>query len=210
MNQPTHRFSYEDGARLLISELALPELTPAQALRIVPFMKLTLARAGSVLYRAGGPGSQFLVMLLEGDAVVEGQILGSSEWIVLRTLVPGCLFGEMGAIDAMTRGVVVRATTDTCLATLDDETLAQIVAGQPPLACSLLQAMLAHVTRRLRAANNKVETLNEINQALRAEWNAETKFDEATRARLTVLMKLERQLSHPGSNDSRPSLHKRA
>lgn len=208
--EPTHRFSYEDGARLLISELALPELTPAEALRIVPFMKLTLARAGSVLFRAGGPGSQFLVMLLDGDAVVEGQLAGSSDWIVLRTLVPGCLFGELGAIDTMTRGVIVRATTDTCLATLDDETLAQLVAGQPPLACSLLKAALAHVARRLRAASNKIETLNEINQALRAEWQAESKADEATRARLKVLMKLERQLSDRGSNDSQPPIPKQA
>jgi CRP-like cAMP-binding protein len=209
-HQATHRFSYEDGARLLVSELALPELAPADALRIVPFMNLTLARAGSVLFRAGGPGSQFIVMLLDGDAVVEGQLAGASEWIVLRTLLPGSLFGEMGAPDTMTRGVLVRATTDTCLATLDDETLAQLVAGQPQLACSLIKAVLGHVTRRLRAANNKIGTLNEINQALRAEWHAETKFDEATRARLTVLMTLERRLSTRGSNDSRPAVSKQA
>jgi CRP-like cAMP-binding protein len=208
--EPTHRFTYEDGARLLISELALPELTAAEALRIVPFMKLTLARAGSVLFRAGGPGGQFLVMLLDGDAVVEGQQAGSGESIVLRSLLAGSLFGEMGALDSMTRGVIVRATTDTCLATLDEKALGQITQGDPALGSSLLRALLAHVTRRLRAANNKIETLNEINQALRAEWRAETRFDEATRARLTVLMKLERQLSSRGSNDSRPPIPKRA
>ena len=59
-----HRYSFEDGARLLTSSLALPDLTPAQALRVVPFMKLTLAPRGAVLFRAGGPGSQFMVMLL--------------------------------------------------------------------------------------------------------------------------------------------------
>jgi CRP-like cAMP-binding protein len=209
MNHESHRFSYEDGARLLVSELALPDLTAAQALRVVPFMKLTLARAGSVLFRAGGPGSQFVVMLLDGDAVVEGQLAASSEWIVLRSLLPGSLFGEMGAADTMTRGIVVRATSDACLATLDDDAIAQLTRDHPVLGCSLLRALLAHVARRLRAASNKIETLNEINQALRAEWHAEAKFDQAARARLSVLMKLERQLATSG-NDSRPVIPKQA
>jgi CRP-like cAMP-binding protein len=187
------RYSYEDGARLLVSDLALPELTTEEALRVVPFMRLTLARKDSVLFRAGGPGSQFMVMLLEGDAIVEGRTIGGSEWMVLRTLVAGSLFGEMGAMDSMARSVLVRATSETCLATLDDEALARIASTDPALGCTLLRAILAHVTRRLRTANNKIETLNEINQALRAEWSAEMKFDEATRTRLSVLMKLERQ-----------------
>jgi CRP-like cAMP-binding protein len=187
------RYSYEDGARLLVSDLALPELTTEEALRVVPFMRLTLARKDSVLFRAGGPGSQFMVMLLEGDAVVEGRTIRGSEWMVLRTLVAGSLFGELGAMDSMARSVLVRATSETCLATLDDEALARITSTDPALGCTLLRAILAHVTRRLRTANNKIETLNEINQALRAEWSAEMKFDEATRTRLSVLMKLERQ-----------------
>jgi len=205
------RFSYEDGARLLVSDLALPELAPADALRIVPFMNLTLARAGSVLFRAGGPGRQYVVMLLDGDAVVEGQRLtGSDEWVVLRSLAPGSLFGEMGAMDSMARSLVVRATSETCLATLDDAAMARIIEGHPVLGCRLLQAILAHLTRRLRSANHKVEALNEINQTLRAEWHAETKFDQATRARLSVLMKLERQLSPGRLADRLPSVRKQA
>lgn len=204
------RFSYEDGARLLVTDLALPDLAPADALRIVPFMNLTLARAGSVLFRAGGPGTHYLVMLLDGEAVVEGQLTGSSEWIVLRSLVPGCLFGEMGAMDSMARKVVVRATAESVLATLDDAAMAQIIEGQPVLGCRLLQAILNHLTRRLRSANHKIEALNEINQALRAEWHAETRSDQAARARLSVLMKLERQLSDGSIGDSLPTVRQQA
>lgn len=204
------RFSYEDGARLLVSDLALPDLAPADALRIVPFMALTLARAGSILFRAGGPGTHYLVMLLDGDAVVEGQLTGSNEWIVLRTLVPGCLFGEMGAMDSMARTVLVRATSDTVLATLDDAAMARIIEVHPVLGCRLLQAILNHLTRRLRSANHKIEALNEINQTLRAEWNAESKFDQATHARLSVLMKLERRLSDGAAGDSLPTVRRQA
>ena len=207
---PMRRYSYEDGARLLVSDLALPDLSPADAMQVVPFMKLTLARRDSVLFRAGGPGSQFMVMLLDGDAVVEGRLTGASDWIVLRTLVPGSVFGEMGAMDSMARSVVVRATSETCLATLDDAALAEITQTDPVLGCKLLRALLGHVTRRLRSANNKIETLNEINQALRAEWHAEVKSDQATRARLSVLMKLERQAQLGRTSQVDPEERKQA
>ncbi len=187
------RYSYEDGARLLVSPLALPELTLAQALAIVPYMKLTIARRGAILFRAGGPGSHFLVMLLEGDAVVEGQLTGATDPIVLRTLVAGSMFGELGAQDSAGRSVLVRATSETCLATLQYEALDQLTAADPQLGCALLRAILAHTIRRLRTANTRIETLNEINHALQEEWTAEVKTDSATIARLSVLMKLERE-----------------
>lgn len=197
-----HRYTYHDGARLLISQLALPDLTQAQALRIVPYMKLTLARRGSVLFRAGGPGSHFMVMLLDGDAVVEGRLTGASDAIVLRSLVPGSLFGELGALDTIARSVTVRATSDTCLATLDYPALTHVTDTDPVLGCALLRAILAHVTRRLRHANTKIETLNEINQTLRDEWTAEMKNDRATIARLNVLMKLERKIGMLPASDA--------
>lgn len=205
------RYSFEDGARLLLSPLALPELSFDQALEIVPYMKLTLAHRGAVLFRAGGPGSHFLVMLLDGDAVVEGQLTGASAPIVLRTLVAGSMFGELGAQDSAGRSVVVRATSDTCLATLDYEALDELTQNDPALGCAFLRAVLAHTIRRLRTANTRIETLNEINHALQEEWTAEVKSDNATIARLNVLMKLERQAGLRGRfGDKSPDLLKRA
>lgn len=198
------QFSYTDAAKLLISDLALPELTPAQALRLAPFMKLAQAPRDAVLFRAGGPGDQFLVMLMEGDAVVEGQLTGGNQWMTLRSLVPGSLFGELGAMDSMGRSVVVRATSDVFLATLDDSALQQITERDANLTFALLRAMLAHVTRRLRAANNKIDTLHNINQALRDEWAAQVQSDQVTGARLKVLMKLEKDGVRRAGGDTPP------
>lgn len=203
---PTHT------AKLLISDVALPELSPAQALRLVPFMRQTQAPTDAVLFRAGGPGDQFLIMLVAGDALVEGQLSGSARWMTIRSLVPGSLFGELGAMDSMGRSVVVRATTDVHLATLDDHALQQITERDPNLTFALLRAMLGHVTRRLRAANNKIETLHSINQALRDEWAAQTQSDQVTGARLKVLLKLERDssLSRAGNSSMIHDLRKEA
>lgn len=198
------QFSYAEAARLLISDVALPELTPAQALRLVPYMKLTVARRESVLFRPGGPGNDFMVMLLEGDAVIEGELTGVGGWIVLRTLVPGSLFGELGALDSMARAVAVRATSEVCLAILDDAALERITQDDPTLAFALLRAMLGYVTRLLRTAHHKNQMLQEINLAQRDEWAAEAKSDQATSARLSVLMKLERRAAMPaGPGDPR-------
>jgi CRP-like cAMP-binding protein len=89
--------------------------------------------------------------------------------------------------------VIVRATSDTCLATLDYPALEALTAADPKLGCVLLRAILAHTIRRLRNANTRIETLNEINRALQEEWTAEVKSDKANSAKLGVLMKLERQ-----------------
>ncbi len=186
-------FSFDDGADLLTSPLALPDLSRQQALETVPFMKLTMARRDALLFRAGHPGSPFLVLVLEGDAVVEGRLTAASEPIVLRTLTPGSLFGEMGAPDSLSRLITVRATSEVCLGTLHYAELSQLTGANPVLGCALLRATLAHVTRRLRSADTWIETLNQINRSLQEEWSAELKSDRATVARLNVLMKLERK-----------------
>jgi len=125
--------------------------------------------------------------------VVEGQLTGASAPIVLRTLVAGSMFGEMGAQDSANRSMVVRATSDTYLATLEYDALEQLIGDDPTLGCALLRAILANTIRRLRTANTRIETLNEINNTLREEWSAEVKSDRETIARLNVLMKLEGQ-----------------
>lgn len=186
-------FSFLDGANLLVSELALPDLSQADALKVVRSMKLTEARRDTLLFRAGRPGSPFLVLVLDGDAVVEGRLTAASEPIVLRTLAPGSLFGEMGASDNMSRLITVRATSPVCLATLHYPALSRITRTDPILGCALLRATLAHVTRRLRCADTWIETLNQINRSLHEEWSAELKSDRATIARLNVLMRMERK-----------------
>jgi len=65
-----------------------------------------------VLFRAGGPSHQFLVLLLDGDAVVEGELVGGRETVVLRTLAPGCLFGELGTLgmSSATQAILKRSS----------------------------------------------------------------------------------------------------
>jgi CRP/FNR family transcriptional regulator, cyclic AMP receptor protein len=193
LEETVQAFTLEDGADLLLSPLALPDLTPAQAMEVVGFMKLTLARADSLLFRAGSPGSPFMVLVLHGDALVEGRLAANSDPVVLRTLTSGSLYGEMGASDSLSRLITIRSMSDIYLATLDYAELQQLTARNPQLGCALLRATLAHVVRRLRSADTWIETLNQINKSIREEWSAEIKSDHATIARLQMLMRVERK-----------------
>jgi CRP-like cAMP-binding protein len=186
-------FFLEDAAELLRTPLALPDLTSPQALKVVEAMKLTFARNEAVLFRAGNPGSPFMVLVLEGDAVVEGRLSAASETIVLRTLTGGSLYGEMGASDTLTRLIEIRAMSDMFLATLDYADLQRLQAADPLLGCALLRATLAHVVRRLRAADTWIETLNQINRSLQEEWNSQLKSDRTLMARVNLLMNIERK-----------------
>lgn len=186
-------FFLEDAAELLRSPLALPELSEGQAMRVVEQMKLTFAHNESVLFRAGNPGSPFMVLVLEGDAVVEGRLSAASEPIILRSLTGGSLYGEMGAPDTAARFIEIRAMSDIYLATLDYESLRRITAADPALGCDLLRASLAHVVRRLRTADTWIETLNQINRSLQEEWNSQLKSDRTLMARLNILMNIERK-----------------
>jgi len=186
-------FTLGDGAERLTSPLALPDLTRAEALKVVRYMRLIQAPRDSVLFRAGHPDSPFMVMVMEGDALVEGRLAAATEPIVLRTLNAGCLFGEMGANDSPTRLITVRASSPVCVAIMTYADLQRLKGDNPVLGCALLQAGMAHVTRRLRSADTWIETLNQINRTLQEQWKAETRYDRAIVARLNVLMKLERQ-----------------
>jgi CRP-like cAMP-binding protein len=193
MEETVQAFSLEDGADLLLSPLALPDLGADQAMEVVSYMKLTLAHTDSLLFRAGSPGSPFMVLVLHGDALVEGRLAANTDPVVLRTLTSGSLYGEMGASDSLSRLITIRAMSDIYLATLGYEELQQLTARNPVLGCALLRATLAHVVRRLRTADTWIETLNQINKSIREEWSAEIKSDHATIARLQMLMRVERK-----------------
>ena len=186
-------FSFDDGADLLTSPLALPDLSRPDALQVVHHMKLTLAKRNSVLFRAGGPRSPFMVMVMEGDAVVEGRLDLGQRTDRAAHADRGQPLRRDGRVRLDDAAHPVRGTSEVCLATLHYSALSRLTEADPVLGCALLRAALAHVTRRLRSADTWIETLNQINRSLQEEWSAEIKSDRATIARLNVLMKLERK-----------------
>lgn len=160
------RWSLEDVANLLTSKTALTELTMDQALYTVQFLTPRRVKAGHVLIREGSTNGDFMLLLLQGEAIVENEVTNASDSIVLTVLGAGSLVGELGVLDGQPRSASVTAVTDMDLAVMDRTALSRLLAERPDVGCSLLAAILTRVSERLRLTTQRLRTLTAINHSL--------------------------------------------
>lgn len=173
-----HRhWSRKDVAELLCSRNALTELTLDQALQIVQRLAPQRVKSGTVLIREGVTATSYMALILQGEAVVENDVRGSSESMVVTVLGTGHLFGELGVLDGKPRSATITAVTDMDIAVLDRTAVHSLIEQSPAVACSLMAAMMTRMSERLRATNAKVKTLTAINRSL---------LEELAQARQTV------------------------
>ena len=111
-------------------------------------------------------------MVLQGDAVIENDVRGANESMVLSMLTTGGLFGEIGVLDGKPRSATVTAVTDMDIAVLDRPALSRLIETVPNVACALMGAMMSLMAERLRATNAKVKALTAINRTLQEEMDA--------------------------------------
>lgn len=164
----TREWSREDVAQLLISRNALTELTIEEALEVVRLLAPLHVAAETILIEEGVTSTGYMALVLEGEAVVLNAIDGTDESVVLSTLGPGALFGELGILDGKPRSATITAVTDMDVAVLDDVGLARLIDSMPGVACSLLSAIIVRVGERLRATNIRVQELMAQNKKLAA------------------------------------------
>lgn len=158
-----------DVAELLTGKTALTELTFEHALQVVRLLTPQRVKAGTTLIQEGVTTTGYMALVLQGDAIVENEIRGSQESMVLTVLGTGSLFGEMGVLDGKPRSATVTAITDMDIAVLDRPALSRLIETLPVVACSLMAAIMARVVERLRATNSKVKALTAINRSLHEE-----------------------------------------
>jgi len=160
------RWSLEDVANLLTSKTALTELTMDQALYTVQYLTPRRVKAGHVLIREGTTNADFMLLVLQGEAIVENELTNAKDSIVLTVLGPGALVGEQGVLDGQPRSASVTAVTDMDLAVLDRAALSRLLTNRPDIGCSLLAAILTRVSERLRLTTQRLRTLTAINNSL--------------------------------------------
>jgi CRP-like cAMP-binding protein len=163
----TREWSARDVAQLLISQNALTELTLEEALEVVHLLAPLHVAAETVLIEEGVSSTGYMALVLEGEAVVMNAIDGSDESVVLSTLGPGAVFGELGILDGKPRSATITAVTDMDIAVLDRVGLARLIDSLPGVACSLFSAIIVRVGERLRATNARVQELVVENKKLK-------------------------------------------
>ena len=100
--------------------------------------------AGTKVFTAGEPGDcMFAVQDGEVDLVVAG--------VVVETVTPGGVFGEMALIEREPRSATAIARSDVRLAVIDEKRFAFLTQNTPGFALNVLRL----ISRRLRAMDER-------------------------------------------------------
>ncbi len=165
------RFSRQDVAAMLTGSTALAELTLDAAYVIVGYMDAKRIKPTGIIIQEGFTNTTFMAVLLQGEAVVENELNRKTDSMVISTLGPGALMGEMGLIDGQPRSATIRAVSEVDMAVLEREALARMIKEQPNVACLLLARMLADVSQRLRTTNKKMLSMHRVNRTMQSEMD---------------------------------------
>lgn len=181
----------ELAARMLVTPTALDDLTIADAMKVVGYMRPKVLRAGTVFIREGETQrNDYLLLVLEGDITVESELTGHNESMVVNVIGPGHILGEMGLLDGAPRSATCTATTDVVVALLSRTALMRLMRDEPRVGSRLLLALSTRMAQRLRETTRKLRTFAQMNKAMHEE--------------LQVVMNNRTGLTTDTSTDRRP------
>ncbi len=171
--KPFKDANQEKAAQLLVTPTALADLSRAEARAVVGFMVLKRVKAGTAMIREGeATHTDFMMLVVEGEVMVENEVTPISDSIVTAIIGPGHLVGEMGVLDAEPRSATCTANMDLVVAVLSRAALLKLIKANPPVAAKLMLAISKRLSDRLREANRKIRTLGGVTRALQQELNA--------------------------------------
>ncbi len=135
----------------LIDSPLAEDLGPADLRTLARAMSLENFPQDSFLYREEGPGD-CLDYILKGRVAIKKQTEGAGE-LLLATLGPGRLIGELEILDASPRAASVIALETTRVLRLERAAFLQLTEIAPKVTNGLLQAMVRILADHLRQAD---------------------------------------------------------
>ncbi len=159
-----------EAARLLRAPTALMQLSEAEALTVVGFMRPRRYKAGATVIRQGeADDTGFMVLVLDGEITVEKLQASRNAPVTLSVLGPGSLIGEMSLVDGEARSASCTASTDVACAVLTREALEALIAEQPATAAKLMTAIASRLAERLRESGQKLQVYARLVLTLQQE-----------------------------------------
>jgi serine/threonine protein phosphatase PrpC/CRP-like cAMP-binding protein len=155
-------------ARLLAELFLFRDLPMSARMRVGRMVRQLEVEAGTIVVDQGAPG-RTLYAVVHGDLVVE------KDGVELAHLGPGEHFGELSLVDSRPRSARVRAINKTSLIAIDRQDLVRFCLRDPDLGNRVLWALLGCLSGRMRAANERVtssEDVAALNQAGPSETSA--------------------------------------
>ena len=170
-----HKWSHMEVSVLLTSTTALTELSVYDAMKIATLMYTRPVKKGEILMQEGTLSNNHMLLILNGECVVENESVKKADSLVLSVVGAGNIIGEMGVFDGEPRSATCKAFTDMEVAVLDKDALAKLISQEPAVGCKLLAAILQRTSGRLRATNKKLRLLSQVARSLEREVEILTK-----------------------------------
>lgn len=162
--------SAHEAARLLRAPTALMQLSEAEALVVVGFMRPRRFKHGTTIIRQGeADDTGYMVLVLNGEVTVENVIARRNDPVTLNVLGPGSLIGEMALVDGGARSASCTASTTVDCAVLTREALEALIAEQPATAAKLMTAVAQRLADRLRENAQKLQVYGQLVQTMQQE-----------------------------------------
>ena len=147
--------------------------------RLLAAAEIAVVGPGEPILRKGSP-SRSLLLIDEGEVDIVEESMG--EDVVLATLGPGCVVGEVGFVDGQPRTHDVRARTACRLRRLTRDRLLELVKDDPTLFAKLTISLAEILARRFRSAVAEFEPLRAfaatLGQPLSLESEVSGDYDE--------------------------------
>jgi CRP/FNR family transcriptional regulator, cyclic AMP receptor protein len=166
-------WSINDVAKLVRSHERFSMLSEQEAVMLVQHMHPLRLDAGGTVFREGRADTNFMAIILDGEAKAETDGGGVGKKVTLGTLKNGDLIGEQGILQETPRSATVTATTEMMLAAIDAAKFGKLIKSKPELGCTILMSLLKTVTLRLFESNQRVHVLDESNRTLKKDLDLE-------------------------------------
>ena len=161
-----------EAAHLLRAPTALMQLSEAEALTVVGFMRPRRFKRGTTIIRQGeATDTGYMVLVLEGEITVETLIARRVNPVTVTVLGPGSLIGEMGLIDGEPRSASCTAVNTVRCAILTRDALNQLLNDDPRTAAKLMMAISLRIAERMRESADKLKLYAQLTQAMQEEIN---------------------------------------
>jgi CRP/FNR family transcriptional regulator, cyclic AMP receptor protein len=158
------------AAMLLMQPNALGEINLLEARRVVAYLKAHRISAGKTFIREDDKEhTDFMLLVLEGEATVENQVVSRTQPFVMNVIGPGALIGEISLIDGLPRSANVVATTDMLVATLSRASLMRLLSEHPDIASKVLLAIAQRLSARVREGNAKLRSYSRLVEIMQDE-----------------------------------------
>ena len=168
---PTREASSRDyAARLLTAPAALMQLSLVEAKIVVSYMRPERVDAGQMFITEGdAENTGFMVLLLDGEVLVESITVSRTKPVTITVLGPGSLIGEMGILDTGPRSASCTASTNIQCAVLTREALESLIAEQPVIGAKFLLAISARIAERYRDTQRKLKLFARLAATMQQE-----------------------------------------